>query len=52
MSHGLKKLIVFLLSVCMPLQVLAQTSTGNELPDIGSPASSTLSIDDEFHIGL
>src|SRR6186713_706613 len=52
MSHGLKKLIVFLLSVCMPLQTLAQTNTGNDLPDIGSPASSTLSIDDEFHIGL
>ena len=52
MSNGLKKLIVFLLSVCMPLQTLAQTNTGNDLPDIGSPASSTLSIDDEFHIGL
>ena len=52
MSHGLKKLIVCLLSVCMPLQTLAQTNTGNDLPDIGSPASSTLSIDDEFHIGL
>ncbi len=36
----------------MPLQTLAQTSTGNDLPDIGSPASSTLSLDDEFHIGL
>jgi predicted Zn-dependent protease len=52
MSNGLKKLIVFLLSACLPLQTLAQANTGNDLPDIGSPASSTLTIDDEFHIGL
>src|SRR6187402_2868303 len=52
MPDGLKKLIVFLLSACMPLQTLAQTAAGSDLPDIGSPASSTLSIDDEFHIGL
>ena len=36
----------------LPLQALAQTSTGNDLPDIGSPASSALSLDDEYHIGL
>lgn len=47
----LKKLIVALMSVLLPLQTLAQ-STGNDLPDIGSPASSTLTLDDEFHIGL
>ena len=47
----LKKLTVALLSVLLPLQSLAQ-STGNDLPDIGSPASSTLTLDDEFHIGL
>ena len=52
MPDGLKKLVVFLLSACMPLQTLAQTAAGSDLPDIGSPASSTLSIDDEFHIGL
>jgi beta-barrel assembly-enhancing protease len=52
MSNGLKTLIVFLLSASLPLQTLAQTNTGNDLPDIGSPASSTLTIDDEFHIGL
>jgi predicted Zn-dependent protease len=47
----LKKLTVALLSVLLPLQSLAQTA-GNDLPDIGSPASSTLTLDDEFHIGL
>src|SRR5688500_9103813 len=52
MTNGLKKLIVLLLSLSMPLQTLAQANTGNDLPDIGSPASSTLSLDDEFHIGL
>jgi beta-barrel assembly-enhancing protease len=52
MSNGLKKLFVALLSVCLPLQSLAQSATGNDLPDIGSPASSTLSLDDEYHIGL
>jgi predicted Zn-dependent protease len=52
MSNGLKKLIVLLLSASMPLQTLAQANTGNDLPDIGSPASSTLSLDDEYHIGL
>jgi predicted Zn-dependent protease len=52
MPNALKKLLVVLLSVLLPLQALPQSSTGNDLPDIGSPASSTLSIDDEFHIGL
>ncbi|HEU4778664.1 MAG TPA: M48 family metalloprotease [Steroidobacteraceae bacterium] len=52
MTTGLKKLIVGLLSVLLPLQTLAQSATANDLPDIGSPASSTLSLDDEFHIGL
>ncbi|HEU5136564.1 MAG TPA: M48 family metalloprotease [Steroidobacteraceae bacterium] len=36
----------------MPLQTLAQSATANDLPDIGSPASSSLSLDDEYHIGL
>ena len=52
MSHGLKKLLVALLCALLPLANLAQSTTGNDLPDIGSPASSTLSLDDEFHIGL
>ena len=40
------------LSLLLPLQLVAQSNTGNDLPDIGSPASSTLSLDDEFRIGL
>ena len=51
MPTGLKKLTVALLSVLLSLQSLAQ-STGNDLPDIGSPASSALTLDDEYHIGL
>src|SRR5689334_12729523 len=43
-------LVVFL-SLLLPLESLAQTA-GNDLPDIGSPASSALSIDDEYRIGL
>jgi len=52
MANRLKKLLVVLLSISMPLQTVAQTNVGDDLPDIGSPASSTLSIDDEYHIGL
>ncbi len=52
MPIGFKKLVVALLSVLLPLQTLAQSATGNDLPDIGSPASSSLSLDDEYHIGL
>jgi len=51
MPTGLKKFLVALLTVLMPLQSLAQ-SAGSDLPDIGSPASSTLTLDDEYHIGL
>ena len=46
-----KKLLTALLSVLLSLQSLAQ-STGSDLPDIGSPASSALTLDDEYHIGL
>src|SRR3954469_8717869 len=46
-----KKALAVFLSLLLPLQSLAQ-STGNDLPDIGSPASSSLTLDDEFHIGL
>src|SRR5512134_1018321 len=53
---SLKKTLAALLSLMLalelPLQALAQANTGNDLPDIGSPASSTLSLDDEYRIGL
>ena len=49
---ALKKTLVVLLSLLLPLQGLAQTNTANDLPDIGSPASSALSLDDEYRIGL
>src|SRR3982751_825008 len=46
-----KLLAVFLASLLsLPQAVLAQGA--NDLPDIGSPASSSLSLDDEYHIGL
>jgi predicted Zn-dependent protease len=43
--------LLFSFMLILPPQGLAQ-GTGNELPDIGSPASSTLSLDDEYRIGL
>src|SRR5688572_16063120 len=48
-----RQLLVLLVSfmLILPPQGWAQ-GTGNELPDIGSPASSTLSLDDEYRIGL
>jgi predicted Zn-dependent protease len=51
---ALKNLLVTLLSVAvvLPAPAFAQQNTANDLPDIGSPASSTLTIDDEFRIGL
>jgi predicted Zn-dependent protease len=52
MPNGLKKLTVAFLAVLLPLQTIAQSATANDLPDIGSPASSSLTIDDEYHIGL
>jgi predicted Zn-dependent protease len=53
MTRGLKNLLTALLAVilCVPPQALAQ-NTGDDLPDIGSPASSALSLDDEYRIGL
>jgi beta-barrel assembly-enhancing protease len=50
MRNALKRLLVAFLSVLLPLQSFAQAS--NDLPDIGSPASSSLSLDDEYRIGL
>ncbi len=54
MRSRLKFLTVLLsswLALSAPLEALAQ-GVGNDLPDIGSPASSTLTLDDEYHIGL
>src|SRR5689334_15070544 len=48
----LRKTLVVFLSLLLPLQTLAQATPGNDLPDIGSPASSSLSLDDEYRIGL
>src|SRR3982751_2700268 len=46
-----KRVLATLLSLLVSLPTLAQ-SAGNDLPDIGSPASSSLSLEDEHHIGL
>jgi predicted Zn-dependent protease len=51
MPSLLKRVLATLLSVLMSLPSFAQ-STGSDLPDIGSPASSSLTLDDEYHIGL
>ena len=52
MPTGPKKLLVALLSVLAAAAGARAVGTGNDLPDIGSPASSSLSLDDEYHIGL
>lgn len=49
---NLKTAFVVFLSLLLPLQTLAQAGSANDLPDIGSPASSALSLDDEYRIGL
>src|ERR1051325_4320860 len=51
-SRFLKNLLIAVLvaHLALPQAVLAQGA--NDLPDIGSPASSTLSLDDEYRIGL
>ena len=53
---GLRNLLVVALAVLMalPPAALAQAANqnANDLPDIGSPASSALSLDDEYRIGL
>src|SRR3954462_9122744 len=53
LKRGLKNLLAVALAVllALPPRLLAQ-GAGNDLPDIGSPASSSLSLDDEFRIGL
>jgi len=49
----LQKTLVYLLSALflLPAPAFAQNA-GNDLPDIGSPASSSLTRDDEYRIGL
>jgi predicted Zn-dependent protease len=51
--RGLNRPLAFVLAaiLCLPARLPAQNA-GNDLPDIGSPASSTLSLDDEYRIGL
>jgi predicted Zn-dependent protease len=51
-NQALRKTLVVFLSLLLPLQTVGQSNAGNDLPDIGSPASSTLSLDDEYRIGL
>ena len=49
----LQKSLVCLMSALILLPAPAFTQNGgNDLPDIGSPASSSLTIDDEYRIGL
>ncbi len=52
MRERLKKLLITLLCVALPLPTLAQSTTANDLPDMGSPASSVITLDDEYRIGL
>jgi predicted Zn-dependent protease len=53
LKRGLKNLLAIGLAalLSLPPRLFAQAA-GNDLPDIGSPASSALSLDDEYHIGL
>ncbi len=53
LKRGLKSFLAIALAVLvsLPPQLFAQ-GVGNDLPDIGSPASSALSLDDEYRIGL
>jgi predicted Zn-dependent protease len=51
-NPGFKNLLVLVLAVFMALPPAALAQGTNDLPDIGSPASSTLSLDDEYRIGL
>src|SRR3954471_735519 len=49
----LKTPLVYLLAALILLPAPAFTqNAGNDLPDIGSPASSSLTLDDEYRIGL
>ena len=52
MRNGLKKLTGRLCCRCCCRCSRSRSRPGNDLPDIGSPASSALTLDDEYHIGL
>jgi beta-barrel assembly-enhancing protease len=55
LQKSLQKFVVgtlCLATALSPAGALAQSANGNDLPDIGSPASSTLTLDDEYRIGL
>ena len=41
-------LAVLLLQIAAGAPLAAAQTTGSELPDIGSPATSTLSLEDEY----
>ena len=43
---------ILILQLAAGLPVAAAQTTGSELPDIGTPASTTLSLADEYKIGL
>jgi len=45
-------LAVLMLQIAAGLPLAAAQSTGSELPDIGNPANTTLSLEDEYKIGL
>jgi len=48
----LKRLLAVALTAQLALPQAALAQAANDLPDIGSPASSSLTLDDEYHIGL
>jgi beta-barrel assembly-enhancing protease len=52
MPSVLRNLTVFLLCLATALSPAAALAQGSDLPDIGSPASSTLTLDEEYRIGL
>jgi len=43
---------IMILQLAAGLPLAAAQTTGSELPDIGTPASTTLSLEDEYKIGL
>jgi predicted Zn-dependent protease len=51
-ARPLKHLLIALLATLAALPPAALAQGANDLPDIGSPASSALSLDDEYRIGL
>src|SRR5262245_42986661 len=51
-TRRLNRLAVALLAILVALPPATLAQGANDLPDIGSPASSALSLDDEYRIGL